>query len=401
MQEAIPKRHFVEATESFCELMQRDYPLPHAVHAVLEAGAPYTHLPYHVSIQNGRPHKISNDHCLLDTRATLHLMSYMPPETRLLPIVQAVWYWPQGIDVWGQTQFEGWSGDTTDTVLALIKWLQAKGEDRYPKPEDWAVYPPAQSHYTADVAPITDGSAEERLEAFRTAMMMCEQEQAYGLFLGLASEPAMRQRLSSELLYTALTDVQERLRQGHLKTLQHTTLRARTMIDLADYLGWEQAQSVFQAAIPDIAMGPRYYSLHDHIATLCDEAFGDTLGELKVHNSKPLSADETQMVIRTVCTTDPTTVINAITQLLHAGKAIQSIADAITLAAARIVTLAEQNGSNPIIWVHSMDYCNVVNTWLRAYDHPCQVQGLYLMALVTHYAIPAYPIPAFTDSIEL
>jgi hypothetical protein len=42
-------------------------PLRQAVKDVLDAGAPYTHLPYHVSIQNGRPFKISNDHCLLDT----------------------------------------------------------------------------------------------------------------------------------------------------------------------------------------------------------------------------------------------------------------------------------------------------------------------------------------------
>lgn len=38
---------------------------------------------------------------------------------------------------------------------------------------------------------------------------------------------------------------------------------------------------------------------------------------------------------------------------------------AIRLAAARVVTLAEQGGSNPVIRAHSVDYGNVVTTRLR------------------------------------
>jgi hypothetical protein len=150
MKESIPQRRFVETTEAFCELLTRGYPLRQAVKDVLDAGAPYTHLPYHVSIQNGRPYKISNDHCLLDTRAALYLMRYMPPETHLLPVVQSVWYWPQGLDVWGQTKLEGWSGDTTDTILGLIDVLKARGTPRYPTSEDWRVYPPSQRYYVSE-----------------------------------------------------------------------------------------------------------------------------------------------------------------------------------------------------------------------------------------------------------
>lgn len=401
MQEAIPKRQFVETTESFCELLTHGYPLRQAVQDVIDAGAPYTHLPCHLSIQHGRPHKISNDHCLLDTRAALYLMQYMPPEARLLPVVQSVWYWPQGIDVWGQTELESWTGDTTDTILALMKYLKSQGIERYPQSDDWRHYPPATRHYTSEVEPIVDGGVEERLDALQRAIMLCRQDEAYGLFLGLAPEVGVRKRLASELLYSAMTDVQERIGRGHLKTLQHTTLRARALIDLADYLGWEHAQSVFQAAIPDLAIGPHYFGLHDHVATICDDEFGDSLSGLKTQNTAPLTAEETEMVMTTILSTEPNTIVDLITRLLREGKAIQGIADAITVAAARIVTLAEKNGSNPIVWVHSVDYCNVVNTWLRQYDHPCQAQGLYFMALVTHYAIPGFPIPAFTDSISL
>ncbi len=303
--------------------------------------------------------------------------------------------------MWGQTELEGWSGDTTDTILALMKYLKTQGIERYPQSDDWCHYPPTTRHYTSEVDPITDGDVESRLEALQRSIMLCRQDEAYGLFLGLAPEAAIRKRLASELLYSAMTDVQERIGRGHLKTLQHTTLRARAMIDLADYLGWEHAQSVFQAAIPDLAIGPRYFGLHDHVATICEDAFGDSLSGLKPQNTTPLTVEETDIVIETILGTEPNAIIDLITRFLHEGKAIQSIADAITVAAARIVTLAEKNGSNPIVWVHSVDYCNVVNTWLRQYDHPCQVQGLYFMALVTHYAIPGFPIPAFTDSTSL
>jgi hypothetical protein len=94
-------------------------------------------------------------------------------------------------------------------------------------------------------------------------------------------------------------------------------------------------------------------------------------------------------------------VCDLLTQHLRAGTAVQSLADAIALASARVVTLAEQNGVNPGVWVHSVDYCNTVNAWLRHYEHPYQPQGLYFMALVTHHAIPAYPKSAFTDSVDL
>jgi hypothetical protein len=248
---------------------------------------------------------------------------------------------------------------------------------------------------------MTKGNVAERLEAFRTAVMLCDQNRAYGLFLGLAPLPRVRRQLQSELLYTALTDVQERIRQGHLRTLQHTTIRARALIDLANYLGWEQAGSVFQAVVPDIAMGPRFYSMHDLVATLCEEELGEMLPKLRARNTVPLTDKDINTLLRTICGTDPWAVCDLITQQLRAGTAVRSLADAIMLAAARVVTLAEQNGVNPGVWVHSVDYCNAVNTWLRHYTHPYQPQGLYFMALVTHYAIPAYPKPAFTDGIDL
>jgi hypothetical protein len=83
-------------------------------------------------------------------------MKFMPMEANLMPIVQSIWYWPQDIDIWGQTKLEGWSGDTTDTILGLIDLLKLNGTPCYPTPADWSAYPPAQRYYTADARPLME-----------------------------------------------------------------------------------------------------------------------------------------------------------------------------------------------------------------------------------------------------
>ena len=43
----------------------------------------------------------------------------------------------------------------------------------------------------------------------------------------------------------------------------HKALRARAVVDLADYIGWERSHGVFYMGVPDMAVGPLYYSLYD------------------------------------------------------------------------------------------------------------------------------------------
>jgi hypothetical protein len=41
----------------------------------------------------------------------------------------------------------------------------------------------------------------------------------------------------------------------------HKALRSRAVVDLADCIGWERAHGVYYTGVPDMAIGPLYYSL--------------------------------------------------------------------------------------------------------------------------------------------
>jgi hypothetical protein len=78
-------------------------------------------------------------------------------------------------------------------------------------------------------------------------------------------------------------------------------------------------------------------------------------------------------------------------------KAIQAIANAITPASARVVTLAERRSSNPILWVHSVGHCNVIDTSIWRYNHALQPQERSFMAFSDgHFGNPS---PERTDLV--
>ncbi|MBT5897925.1 MAG: hypothetical protein HOH61_18665, partial [Rhodospirillaceae bacterium] len=91
---------------------------------------------------------------------------------------------------------------------------------------------------------------------------------------------------------------------------------------------------------------------------------------------------------------DPMAVTDAITAFLKAGKAPQNIADVVNIAHA---THSVRRLRSPIAYtvpMHSFDYANVVNYWMRNFKNPHQVKAIYLSAwFVTDIIreIDAYP----------
>src|SRR6267142_1526297 len=53
-------------------------------------------------LDDGMVKFVNNDHCLLSERVALPLMSLLPSPLRYLPLAQAVWYMPTGLDPWNQ-----------------------------------------------------------------------------------------------------------------------------------------------------------------------------------------------------------------------------------------------------------------------------------------------------------
>ena len=112
--------------------------------------------------------------------------------------------------------------------------------------------------------PITEeGTLEERLHAHMIATMSGDVRRSYGLFLGLAADESPRPLLRDQLEFLGLIDLQDTVIGRKARNTGHKAMRARAVTDLADVIGWERAHGVYYMGVPDMAIGPLYYSLYD------------------------------------------------------------------------------------------------------------------------------------------
>ena len=82
-------------------------------------------------------------------------------------------------------------------------------------------------------------------------------EEGYGLFLGLAKDPAIRHRLKDAILFSGIIDLQDTIiNRGGYQNIGHKALRARALIDIADFLGWDNAHEVIYTVVPDLGCCP-------------------------------------------------------------------------------------------------------------------------------------------------
>src|SRR5262245_65949887 len=95
------------------------------------------------------------------------------------------------------------------------------------------------------------------------ATMSGDVRRSYGLFLGLAADESVRPLLRDHLLFMGLIDLQDTIVGRKARNTGHKALRARAVTDLADTIGWERARGVYYIGVPDMAIGPLYYSLYD------------------------------------------------------------------------------------------------------------------------------------------
>ena len=159
----------------------------------------------------------------------------------------------------------------------------------------------------------------------------------------------------------------------------HKAIRARAVTDLADVIGWDQAHGVYYMGVPDMAIGPLYYSLYDEVCVRIAAEFPDAGKSLAQTNQTPLTPAEVEEMVEQLMTADAPAVWDLLTAHLKNGKSIRSLGDTIQLGAAELIlrtTVPRQftNGQHPF------DYCNVANNWMRRTDNPYQPRILYLMA---------------------
>ena len=360
---AILDRDQPRTADLFFQLVAKDgRSIGDALSVVTAAEAPFVQVPNHINIRDGQITLINNDHTILGLRTSTALMPYVPDAYRLLPLLQSVWYVPAGLDIWNQ--------------------LLAKYPGRYATMKGYNVPPPDHGPvvWNEDQEPIVENAPlEERLHSYTVATMSGDVRRSYGLFLGLAGEPESRPALRDTLLFLGLIDVQDTVIGRKARNTGHKALRARAVVDLADYIGWERAHGVFYTGVPDMAVGPLYYSAYDAACVLITEAFPDAGKTLKQTNQTAMSPQEIEDFIRLVIEADLDTLWTALTDHLRAGKSIRSLGDAIQIAAAELI-LRTTVGRKFTDAQHPFDYCNTANYWLRGTDSPYQARILYLMA---------------------
>jgi hypothetical protein len=363
MTEAILERDQPRTADLFHQMVRRDgRSVGLALGVVTAAEAPFVQVPSHIDVRDGQITLINNDHTILGLRTASSLAPFLPESHRLLPFLQGVWYIPAGLDIWNQ--------------------LRGRYPGRYATMKGMNVPPPSYGPtvWNEDQAPITEGgTVAERLHAHLIATMSGDVRRSYGLFLGLAAEEANRPLLRDQLLFLGLIDLQDRVAGRKARNTGHKALRARAVADLAAVIGWERAHGVYYMGVPDMAIGPLYYSMYDAACVTITAEFPDAGKSLKQTNQSPLTPAEVEEMVRLLMEADGETVWNQLTAHLKNGKSLRSLGDTIQMGAAELLlrtTVPRQFTDAQ----HPFDYCNVANYWMRTSDNPYQARVLYLMA---------------------
>ena len=378
--EAILERDQPRTTDLFFRMTRDGHSVGDALSVVAAAEAPFVQVPSHINVREGQITLINNDHTILGLRASAYLMPYLPEKYRLLPLLQSVWYIPAGLDIWNQ--------------------LLGKYPGRYATMKGINVPPPSYGPvvWQEDEEPIREkGTVQERLHAHMIATVSGDSRRSYGLFLGLAEGEEVRPLLADQLQFLGLIDLQDTVIGRKARNTGHKAIRARAVTDLADFIGWERSHGVYYMGVPDMAIGPLYYSLYDAVCVRMASEFPDGVTNLKQTNQTALTPAEVEEMVRQLMEPDADTVWNLLTAHLKNGKSIRSLGDAIQIGAAELIlrtTVPRQftNGQHPF------DYCNVANNWLRRSDNPYQARVLYLMASFVNDS--AHENKAFAPVIE-
>src|SRR5881396_3013176 len=361
LEERILARDQVGTSQVLYGLLKEARPVTEILRETVRIHAPYTHVPYHQRLDDGVVKFVNNDHCLLSERVCLPLMSLVRPELRLLPLTQTVGYMPTGLDPWNQ--------------------LLGQAPGHYTRLYDIAVNqsPPMPEVHWPDQTPLpVDGSLPECLNHWLTLVQRGEVLREYRVFLGLMEDVPHRRDVLAHLAFAGLIDVQDRMLHNRSYTTGHKSYRARAMIDLGEALGWDNAHSVLYAGVPDLAVGPRWYSTYEMgcnvVQNLLDGRDADLLRQ-----EAPLTPAEEAMLVETLTRQREWSVIEALVALLKAGRSPRRILDAIQVASAQVI-LETGAPNNFSMSQHGYEYCNTLGWFYDTFEHPHRLKLLFVAA---------------------
>src|SRR5207237_2158807 len=114
---------------------------------------------------------------------------------------------------------------------------------------------------------------QEALNEWLTLVQRGEVLQSYRVFLGLLEDKPHRAALLAQLAFAGLIDVQDRMLFNRSYTTGHKSYRARATIELGEEVGWDRAHWVVYAGVPDMAVGPRWYSTYEMACNVAQAEF--------------------------------------------------------------------------------------------------------------------------------
>ena len=151
------------------------------------------------------------------------------------------------------------------------------------------------------------------------------------------------------------------------------------MVDLIDYLGWDNARELIYTVVPDLGCSPRLHGLWIEVNNLAKVELS-RLGPIPKRSGKSLSERELDELTEVLLWGGPLQVNHIISALFNRGHGILDITDGLAVGYQRyLMDVLEHPSafSNPM---HSFDYLNVVNSWIRKYDNPNQAKTVYMAA---------------------
>lgn len=361
LEERILARDQIGAAQVLYGLLKQGRPITEIVGETVRMHAPYTHVPYHQRLDDGVVKFVNNDHCLLSERVGLPLMAMVRPELRMLPLVQTVWYMPTGLDPWNQ--------------------LLGKAPGHYTRLYNISVNqaPPMPEVHWPDQAPLhVEGSLRERLNHWLTLVQRGEVLTSYRVFLGLMEDTPSRHEVLAHLAFAGLIDVQDRMLHNRSYTTGHKSYRARATIELGEAVGWDRAHHVLYAGVPDMAVGPRWYSTYEMGCNVVQNVLDGRDQELLAQDAPLTPAEETMLVDAITRQREPS-MLEALVALLRAGRGPRRILDAIQVAAAQVI-LDTGHPNNFSMAQHGYEYCNTLGWFYDTFAHPHRLKLLFVAA---------------------
>jgi hypothetical protein len=372
LEERLLARDQVGGGQVYYELLRRGRPLPEIMAEAVRIHAPYTHVPYHQRIDDGFPNFVNNDHCLLSARAAINLQKMLPEKLAALPLAQTIWYIPSGLDIWNQK------------ILKAPGHYATRGY-KMPNTE-----PPKPVVYWPDQEPLHGtGPLAQRLNDWLTLVERGQVIDAYRTFLGLMEEKEHRREVLAQLVFAGLIDVQDRMLFNRSYTTGHKAYRARSVVEIGNAVGWDNAHDVIYAGALDVAVGPRWHSVYEmacNVITIFIEGKevhavpqgGTTERERELlGNTLPLDKSESDALVDALIHQHEPAYIKEIARLLLAGKSPRRIIDTIQLAAAQVV-LETDGPNNFSMPQHTYEYCNTLAWFYDNFAHPQRLKLLFV-----------------------